>query len=157
LIADWIRPEDIHHYEQIGYKRFKVTDRNTPVQFLKRRIAAYNRRNYDGNLLDLIQHFAYRDTIEPEDYLGQVYIDNRKLDDFLRPFLKSDCKSKDCGGACRHCFDFADATVSIAPEFVQKHLAVKGEINERKNARLTDRVNMAANLVPQIAAETVGD
>src|SRR5262249_15126626 len=99
----------------------------------------------------------YRDTIAPEDYLREVYIDNRKLDNFLRPFLRSDCKSKDCGGACRHCFEFADATVSIAPAFVRKHLAVKGEINERKNAKLTDLVNMAINFVPQTATETVGD
>jgi hypothetical protein len=40
---------------------------------------------------------------------------------------------------------------------VQKHLAVKGEINERKNTRLTDLVNMATNFVPQTAAESVGD
>lgn len=157
LIADWIRPEDLFHYEDIGYRRFKITDRNTPTDYLKKRIAAYHARRYDGNLLDLIQHFAYRDSIAPHDYLREVYIDNRKLDDFLRIFLKSDCKARDCGGACRHCFDFADDVITMNGGFVAKHVAEKVAINDRKNARDNELTNVAVHFMPQIEAETMGD
>jgi collagenase-like PrtC family protease len=157
LIADWIRPEDIAHYEDLGYKRFKITDRNTPKEFLKKRVAAYHARRYDGNLLDLIQHFAYRDSIKPDEYLREVYIDNRKLDDFIRMFLKSDCKAKDCGGACRHCFDFADVAIDMNAAFAARHVAEKININDRKNARNEDLANAAVRFVPQIEAESMGD
>ena len=31
LRANWIRPEDLHLYEEIGYENFKIVERNTPV------------------------------------------------------------------------------------------------------------------------------
>ena len=57
--SDWIRPEDLHHYEAIGYRTFKVVERNAPTEVLVRRVKAYAERSYDGNLLDLIQGYAY--------------------------------------------------------------------------------------------------
>jgi collagenase-like PrtC family protease len=135
LIADWIRPEDLHHYEAIGYSRFKITDRNTPTDFLKLRARAYNERRYDGNLLDLIQHFAYRDTVAPNAYLQSVEIDNRKLDDYLKVFLKGECKAKDCGGKCRYCFDFADQAIVVKDGFGKDQIAAKLEIDRNKNSR----------------------
>jgi collagenase-like PrtC family protease len=157
LIADWVRPEDLAHYETIGYKRFKITDRNTPKDFLKKRVEAYHKRRYDGNLLDLIQHFAYRDTTAPEEYLKEVYIDNSKLDDFLRIFLKSDCKAKDCGGACRYCFDFAQTAITVNADFAARHAAAKTSINSWKNARQNDLANMAVRFEPQVGSDSVGD
>lgn len=135
LIADWIRPEDVHYYEEIGYKRFKFTDRNTPVEYLKRRAAAYHQRRYDGNLLDIIQHFAYRDTVKANDYLSNINIDNRKLDDFLKIFVKSECKAKDCGDTCRYCYDYAEEAITRNEDFCASHVEDKMRINFNKNSR----------------------
>ncbi|MBI4954720.1 MAG: U32 family peptidase, partial [Myxococcales bacterium] len=59
LRANWIRPEDLHVYEALGYHNFKIVERNTPTPILLRRVAAYAGRRYDGNLLDLVQNYAY--------------------------------------------------------------------------------------------------
>jgi collagenase-like PrtC family protease len=59
LRANWIRPEDLHLYEEMGYHRFKIVERNTPTQLLLDRVKAYSERRYDGNLLDLVQNYAY--------------------------------------------------------------------------------------------------
>jgi collagenase-like PrtC family protease len=57
--ANWIRPEDLHLYEKLGYTRFKIVERNTPTAILLDRVRAYHERRYDGNLLYLFQNYAY--------------------------------------------------------------------------------------------------
>lgn len=57
--ADWIRPEDLHRYEALGYETFKLTERDAPTEIMATRVRAYAERRYDGNLLDLVQPFAY--------------------------------------------------------------------------------------------------
>jgi collagenase-like PrtC family protease len=83
--ANWIRPEDLHHYEKIGYQTFKIVERNTPTQILLERVKAYSQRRYDGNLLDLVQNYAY-----PKDKLGVVGKDassvRRMAKYFIKPF-----------------------------------------------------------------------
>lgn len=57
--ADWIRPEDLHHYEAIGIDRFKLVERNLPTSIMLNRVRAYSERRYDGNLIDLVQPFGH--------------------------------------------------------------------------------------------------
>lgn len=57
--ANWIRPEDLEHYVALGYTNFKIVERNTPTALLALRVRAYAQRRYDGNLLDLVQNYAY--------------------------------------------------------------------------------------------------
>lgn len=57
--SEWIRPEDLHVYEEMGYDLFKVAERDIPTPFMVRRVRAYAERRYDGNLLDLVQPFAF--------------------------------------------------------------------------------------------------
>jgi collagenase-like PrtC family protease len=57
--ANWIRPEDLHLYEALGYSNFKIVERNTPTRILLERFKAYNDRRFDGNLLYLFQNYAY--------------------------------------------------------------------------------------------------
>ncbi len=61
LRSDWIRPEDLHHYENIGYNSFKIVERNLPTPLMIKRVKAYTERRYDGNLLDLIQPYGQSD------------------------------------------------------------------------------------------------
>ncbi len=58
LMADWIRPEDLVHYEALGYDSFKLAGRNLPTEVLITRLKAYAGLRYDGNLLDLVQDFG---------------------------------------------------------------------------------------------------
>ncbi len=84
LRANWIRPEDLHFYEELGYHNYKIVERNTPTQILIDRVAAYNQRRYDGNLLDLVQNYAY-----PEDKFGDkakdAYSYRRMFKYFIKP------------------------------------------------------------------------
>jgi collagenase-like PrtC family protease len=57
--ANWIRPEDLRHYEALGFDNFKIVERNTPTPELLRRVKAYANRRYDGNFLDLVLPFQY--------------------------------------------------------------------------------------------------
>lgn len=59
--SPWIRPEDLHHYESIGYSSFKVLERDAPTATLVQRVRAYKERTFDGNLLDLVQCYGYKD------------------------------------------------------------------------------------------------
>ena len=58
--AVWIRPEDIHRYESLGYHDFKILERNAPTEVMVERVRAYSTRHFQGNLLDLIQPYGYR-------------------------------------------------------------------------------------------------
>lgn len=58
--SEWIRPEDLHVYENLGYDRFKIVERDIPTEMLVMRVKAYAERRFDGNLLDLIQPFGFK-------------------------------------------------------------------------------------------------
>ena len=84
LRANWIRPEDLRLYEELGYHNFKIVERNTPTQILLERVHAYANRRYDGNLLDLVQNYAY-----PLEKLGakgkDAYSYTRMFKYFIKP------------------------------------------------------------------------
>jgi collagenase-like PrtC family protease len=83
LRANWIRPEDLARYEELGYHNFKIVERNTPTQILLERVRAYAARRYDGNLLDLVQTHAY-----PLNKLGPAGRDAYSLRRMLKYFVK---------------------------------------------------------------------
>jgi collagenase-like PrtC family protease len=83
LRANWIRPEDLHHYEALGYHNFKIVERNTPTQILLERVRAYAERRYDGNLLDLVQNYAY-----PAEKIGRREADAWSTRRLIKYFVK---------------------------------------------------------------------
>lgn len=131
IIADWIRPEDLALYEQIGYDYFKIIDRAAPREVMIKRAKAYTARHFDGNLLELIQHWGYRDIRAPQEIIDNVHIDNRKLDKHLKFFLERGCEGENCGVTCRHCFKFAKKAITINPDFAAKYAAEHGRIMEK--------------------------
>jgi collagenase-like PrtC family protease len=143
LKSPWIRPEDIPHYEAIGYEHFKITERFKKTALLLEHVKAYENRRYDGNLLDLFTlprkgaftpvHLEY--FIKPEHVnimkiseLEKVFdlevreliqIDNRKLDGFIEFFKKNDCNQTTCS-ACRYCESVFEKVAVVNEEGVKK-------------------------------------
>ena len=131
----WIRPEDLHYYEEIGFDKFKIIDRLKETKWLMNAIDAYTKRSYDGNLSDILCSF---DTFEKEvpetpllgekdlkvDDIQQLrefwdlkpFIDNNKLKElnFLEYFVKNkiDCRNRDCN-TCGYCKKIADEVVKV--------------------------------------------
>jgi collagenase-like PrtC family protease len=68
LRSEWIRPEDLHLYEELGYDRFKIAERDIPTSLMASRVKAYAERRYEGNLLDLVQPYGFRDVKDPGRY-----------------------------------------------------------------------------------------
>jgi len=58
--AGWIRPEDLHRYEALGYTTFKLLERNIPSDVLVERARAYHERRWEGNLADLLLSWGFR-------------------------------------------------------------------------------------------------
>jgi collagenase-like PrtC family protease len=54
LMSRWIRPEDLHIYEAMGFDEFKIIDRSRSTAWLLRATKAYADRHYQGNLLDIL-------------------------------------------------------------------------------------------------------
>ena len=136
LKSPWIRPEDLPHYETIGYDHFKITERFKRTPLLLEHVKAYENRRYDGNVLDLFTlprkgaftplHLEY--FIKPEHVdilkvseLGKVFdlevreliqMDNRKLDGFIEHFKTRDCNETSCS-SCRYCETMFEKTAVV--------------------------------------------
>lgn len=59
LMSPWIRPEDLHYYEALGYSVFKILERDAPTDALVERTQAYHARRFEGNLISIIQPYGY--------------------------------------------------------------------------------------------------
>jgi len=143
LKSPWIRPEDIHHYEGLGYDHFKITERFKRTPLLLEHVKAYEDRRYDGNLLDLFTlprkgaftpiHLEY--FIQPEhvnimkvselekvfdlEVRELIHIDNRKLDGFIEHFKVMDCNQTSCS-QCRYCENLFEKVALVKTPEVKK-------------------------------------
>ena len=119
ISSEWIRPEDVHYYEEIcnrvGNHKFslKLVDRTKTTEFLLRVVKAYIEESYDGNLLDIVCWPSTKDTKEIhkdeiyssavnnkfnfeqlEKYyetfnLPNINVNNKKLDGFIEKFREN--------------------------------------------------------------------
>jgi collagenase-like PrtC family protease len=80
LKANFIRPEDMHAYEAMGIKIFKITGRSKPAAWLPEVVGAYLKRSYNGNLMRLL---GIDPSLEAEEW---IFINNKSLDGFLKNF-----------------------------------------------------------------------
>ena len=135
--GDWIRPEDVHYYEDIGIDEFKLVDRNMPTENISLIISAYAQRKYDGNLLDLfpspkktlisksfgLMHklkFFFRPLSVNIFKLAAVkdlrfdifYIDNKALDGFIGHFFEHRCRVVNCQ-ECGYCAQVGKNVISV--------------------------------------------
>jgi len=108
LKSQWIRPEDLGLYEELGIDGFKIGGREMDREWIARAAKAFAARRYDGDLNDLILGF---DHLEPYGRLP-VRIPNRALDGFIEFFRKKhDCRMG-CR-ECRYCDDYAGDRIHI--------------------------------------------
>lgn len=83
LAGGLIRPEDMDFYEKLGVRYFKVSGRSKPAGWLPEVAEAYQRRNYDGNLVRLM---GVDPKLEAENW---IYIDNKALDGFIEGYPRT--------------------------------------------------------------------
>jgi hypothetical protein len=103
----WIRPEDVHHYRDIGIKYFKLQGRglvkkSSPVKALE----YYFKESFDGDLWQLITLF-YKDDIPV------VSIDNKKLDGFIDSFINNDHFCRNMCSECNYCNGYAKEAIDL--------------------------------------------
>lgn len=149
--SEWIRPEDIHCYKDIGIDMIKLVNRTMSTEALLGIVDAYTNERYDGNLLDLFSHPARTFILRKPNLLykfryffrpfsvnlfrlmeakelvseSKIYIDNRALDGFIDHFLKKDsCALKGCK-ECSYCGEIAKKAVRIPDEGSHKDLIDK--------------------------------
>ncbi len=91
---NWIRPEDLHVYEEYGIRYFKIQGRQNVCQGdLIKCLKAYMDGMYDGDLFALITIFAPYNSF-------QTFISNKALDGFIDKFVKY---PEACSGLCEKC------------------------------------------------------
>ena len=109
----WIRPEDLKYYNAIGIHYFKLQGRQAVIKGDPvRTVKAYIEQKYDGDFMKLLDMFSPTNAFEVE-------LDNRELDDYLKPFYQNgDFCKRNCG-KCNYCHNY-----------MMKHFNVK-EMEER--------------------------
>ena len=143
LKSPWIRPEDIHHYEAIGYEHFKITERFKRTPLLLENVRVYENRRYDGNILDLFTlprkgaftpiHMEY--FIQPKhvnimkiselervfdlEVRDLIQLDNKKLEGFIEHFKDKNCNQMSCS-SCRYCETFFEKVAVVKKEEVER-------------------------------------
>lgn len=103
LFARWIRPEDVEYYnKEIGISHFKIVGRTYPTERMKIITKAYMELRYDGNFFDLGPYY-----LGEKEAIRGLYIDNRKLDNFLDYFKQNEVRcNRDCEITCNYCKTF---------------------------------------------------
>ncbi|OGV51080.1 MAG: hypothetical protein A2X49_15840 [Lentisphaerae bacterium GWF2_52_8] len=137
LASEWIRPEDIHYYEEIGVDSFKLCDRTMPPETIVKVVKAYTDRRYDGNFMDLLFSFVKRHKIiladpkiKKKTPIEGIYVDNRKLDGFIKYFISGD-RRLSMDENLIYCRKWAEKAVTIDPQYRKD--ALKGYSRAVKN------------------------
>jgi collagenase-like PrtC family protease len=151
--SNWIRPEDVRYYEDIGIDSLKIIDRARNTQSIIFGLKAYLQRKFDGNLIDLL--FSKERLSKKKLFLRGlqfffhplhinifkltkfrqlfsdigIYVDNRKLDGFLDYFFEGKCQADDCK-ECGYCRSVAERVVWVDNGYKEKVEKIFPEIIE---------------------------
>lgn len=111
LKTKFIRPEDMHLYNDIGVYNFKLTGRTATTEYLLKVLAAYMSESWDGNLLGLWKPLESI-TKEKDESFATYDIPNKKLKNFLKFFVDGhNCDYEVCGQTCKYCEHFYKTVV----------------------------------------------
>lgn len=104
LKSPWVRPEDLHLWEETGVHYFKIAGRGLPGAEILRLCRSYLAQSFAGNLLDLLgwpHWLAFRDNGDGTRLPPlEVILDNNALDGFLDFFART---TPQCRLGCRRC------------------------------------------------------
>lgn len=156
--ARYIRPEDVHYYEDIGIDMLKLCDRHTKTDMIEERVKAYINRSYEGNLINLIGQKSERksDEINQEEFgkllasgndaekrtfeyfsyfnfsiSDLVHIDNKKYPhDFLEWYKQNDCSRTDCS-KCGYCKKITDQVIATNEDGIQETINGLTQLKEK--------------------------
>ena len=109
LKANFIRPEDMSLYNQIGINHFKLTGRTGTTEYIKNIVSAYLNQHYTGNLLALWKHLETIGNESDNTFEPDFFIANECLDGFLEFWFKNKnhlCSNEVCGETCLYCDNF---------------------------------------------------
>ena len=148
----WVRPEDIHIYEDIGIDMFKISSRAMPTEKILRAAKAYSSRHYQGNLYDILNVVApkagFASSAPPGERGNGIgsppryYIDNQALEGFMDFFRKQDCSSG-CDH-CGYCQRIADKAIQFDSDEVDGYVAaLNGTLDNLSSSRVF-KVGVAA-------------
>lgn len=133
ISASFVRPEDLCHYEDLGYYLYKLTDRKQTTDWIKRALEAYTCRSYKGNLSDIMSPWScysgeYPDVQEICEIFDEKdllcnrsnlrfspYIENELMSgylDFWRERRRAGCANEDCDN-CNYCLKIATSACRI--------------------------------------------
>lgn len=123
LKLNWIRPENIKLYENIGIHNFKIQGRPFVSKGdIMNTLMCYSNEHFDGNLLELLHLFA------PYDSSHQPYIDNKYLEGFIEGFYNKKVKCLEICDDCRYCDQYVEKAIrepegilEDAMEFYKSH------------------------------------
>lgn len=109
LKMNFIRPDDIYRYQEIGINTFKITGRTAGIDSFKKIVMAYCSGRHEGNLLELCSPqksvLKNGETIQDE----KPFIDNARLAGFANFWFENPehrCVRHDCGVTCDYCDRF---------------------------------------------------
>jgi collagenase-like PrtC family protease len=104
---NWIRPEDICLYNEIGINYFKIQGRQNVVNGnISKMLEHYIQEDYSGDLYSLITVFAPYNSFQP-------YIDNKKLEEFVKKFYYYPGFCKETCSKCNYCKSFAEKALIL--------------------------------------------
>jgi hypothetical protein len=106
LKSGFIRPEDIGIYESYGYCDFILELNSSNTDDMVRILRAYASRRYEGNLFEIMSSGGEKPFQNDRGSIDKdaPWIDNRKLDGFLKYFIEGgNCYYGECGIECNYC------------------------------------------------------
>ncbi len=124
--ARWVRPEDMHVYEEMGIDFFKISGRSMSTEWILNATAAYSSGRYQGNLYDVLNALdpssaSLNTQVTRAEAPAKVYIDNQALEGFIDFFKKQDCPAG-CAH-CDYCQKIADKVIKVNRREVDEYVA----------------------------------
>ena len=98
--SPFIRPEDLKEYDKL-VDIYKLSGRSHPIGWIKRVLNAYLNRNYDGNLMEILDC--------PRELESHYYIDNKLLGGAIEKWKTCD---KFCN-KCNYCKNLAENVIAV--------------------------------------------